>query len=463
MINAGRLLVVLTTFFLLTGSHAQHPLRKKYSVFRNDPLHSGNYHRKNYNHLDSIKWKLQTGGKIFSSPALAGGMIYIGSSDDYLYAADRKTGKVKWKFKTAGDVHSTPAIFKNRVYFGSADGNFYALDARTGKEYWRFKTHGETSFGSPGLWGMKPDTMYMNDLFDFYLSSPVIGINGENNAVYVGSGSGYVYALDLDTGKPKWEYKTGGVVHSSPALYNGTIYIGSWDSNLYAIDALSGKVKWNFTTGPDARNLMNGIQSSPAIADGLVYFGARDAHFYALNAETGQLVWKYCNDNAWILSSASVYNGVVYIGTSDNFLLLALDSRTGKKIYGFNTKAYVYSSPAIAGNTAYFGTFHGKVVALDLSSAGQHWSEYQVEAGRKNGPDILNEKGYTDWGKIMAGRNNYLYETQCYAMDRLYTMGPILSSPVADRKTLYFGSADGCLYALKLTRAASPPTSMTGQ
>jgi outer membrane protein assembly factor BamB len=51
----------------------------------------------------------------------------------------------------------------------------------------------------------------------------------------VGSFDGKLYALDPD-GTQKWEFVTGAVVYSSPAIgADGTIYVGSNDSNLYAI------------------------------------------------------------------------------------------------------------------------------------------------------------------------------------------------------------------------------------
>jgi hypothetical protein len=41
----------------------------------------------------------------------------------------------KWKFKTGGSVYSTPLVAGGIVYFGSYDYHFYAADAATGKEH----------------------------------------------------------------------------------------------------------------------------------------------------------------------------------------------------------------------------------------------------------------------------------------------------------------------------------------
>jgi FOG: WD40-like repeat len=51
-----------------------------------------------------------------------------------------------------------------------------------------------------------------------------------DGAVYFGSGDGNLYALDAATGDLRWKFKTGDVVHASPAFVNGVVFVGSWDS-----------------------------------------------------------------------------------------------------------------------------------------------------------------------------------------------------------------------------------------
>jgi hypothetical protein len=41
-----------------------------------------------YHAVGDVKWKFKTGGKVFSSPAVTGGLAFIGSDDGHLYALD---------------------------------------------------------------------------------------------------------------------------------------------------------------------------------------------------------------------------------------------------------------------------------------------------------------------------------------------------------------------------------------
>jgi eukaryotic-like serine/threonine-protein kinase len=45
--------------------------------------------------LGGLQWRFRTGGPIVSSPAIANGVVFIGSSDGALYAIDQNTGKQK--------------------------------------------------------------------------------------------------------------------------------------------------------------------------------------------------------------------------------------------------------------------------------------------------------------------------------------------------------------------------------
>src|SRR6266487_6875081 len=99
-------------------------------------------------------------------------------------------------------------IYNNVVYFCSYDGYCYAADATTGKEKWKFKIGGEKKVGAKGLWTMKPADMYMEDQYDFFLSSPAVEMIDKDLTVFFGSSEGNLYAVNAETGALKWKFKT---------------------------------------------------------------------------------------------------------------------------------------------------------------------------------------------------------------------------------------------------------------
>ena len=69
-------------------------------------------------------WTFTTGSFITSSPAVANGVVYIGSFDSNVYALNARTGHKIWQFATGNAIeHSTPAVYHGVVYIGSDDNN----------------------------------------------------------------------------------------------------------------------------------------------------------------------------------------------------------------------------------------------------------------------------------------------------------------------------------------------------
>jgi eukaryotic-like serine/threonine-protein kinase len=437
-----RMKIHLLPVFLLALLSASSAVSAEDAMFRANPEHTGVYQDSGVPQFNKVKWQFQTKGQVLSSPAVTPDTVYIGSSDHFLYAVDRNNGAEKWKFKTNGRITSSPAVANGIVYFTCYDGNAYAVDASTGTQKWKFALPGERRFAANHLHGATPNGETMPDPFDFYLSSPVV-VDG---LVYFGSGDTNIYALDAASGQLKWKFKTGDVVHASPAIAGGKLYVGSWDSYFYALDSKSGKEVWRFKTGEDAEiHNQVGIQSSAAVADGIVYFGCRDSNFYAVDAATGKERWRFNNKGSWVIGSPAVANGKVYFGTSDTALFYALDAKTGAQVFSLGFHGWpLFSSPALAGDHAYLGSHEGKLFAIDLKTQKLAWT-FATDGSKKNGATYTKPDGTTNYEVAFS---DFFYDDMVYGVQKLMTVGAVLSSPVVAGDAVFFGSTDGNLYAL---------------
>src|SRR6516225_4175990 len=125
-----------------TGANAQTPFRvdTRWAQFRKRPSHDGHNLGENVLGPDNVGslgllWKYNTTGYyVYSSPAVANGVVYLGSygPDNSVYALNAGTGALLWKYNTGSNVYSSPAVANGVVYVGSEDGNVYALNAGTG-------------------------------------------------------------------------------------------------------------------------------------------------------------------------------------------------------------------------------------------------------------------------------------------------------------------------------------------
>src|SRR5689334_17631678 len=75
------------------------------------------------------------------------------------------------------------------------------------------------------------------------------------------------------------------------------------------------------------------------------------------------LLWKFTTDSA-IYSSPAISGNTIYFGSSDRNLY-ALDRSTGKLLWKFPTKGQVNSSPAVHDNKIIFASTDGNIYGID--------------------------------------------------------------------------------------------------
>jgi len=365
-------------------------------------------------------------------------------------------GKLKWLFKAGGWVGSSPVIGSDgTIYVGNDDavkvsgggssaaggGNLFAVNP-DGSQRWRLPIYGSTQrispaigpdgtiyirsegswfiFGGPYLYAVWPDgSVRWKFPIGVASGSPVVGGDG---TIYINNGEGYLYAVD-SAGREKWRFNIGtasglgeiALQGSTPALgKDGTIYVGSCDNNLYAL-SMSGRLKWKFPTDDQV------CYSVPTVSsNGNVFVGSIDGHLYAINPD-GKLKWRFGIGKDWAGSPTIDAAGNVYFGSLAE--LYALD-RDGKLRWHLPLRNMftTYGGPVIGtGGTVYV-------------TAGSNVDAFAPDGSRK-------------W--VLPGGCG--------------DMSP--SVAISSDGTIYAGSMDGNLYAIKntVTTAAVPPSLDLGE
>lgn len=372
-------------FFCPNLASAQQNLPVALPLFRGGPNKPGVYPGTDFNSIKATKWQFKTGAAVRSSPTVDQGKVYAGSSDGFFYCLDAVSGKKIWAFNAAAAVQSSPAVSKDKVFFTNKKNQLFALHKITGQKIWQVD--------------LKPDLPYAWG-FDYYQSSPLVNAG----VVYVGSGSGAVYALNEVDGKIKWSFPTASLVRSSPSLAQNTLYFGDLSGTVYAVDAQTGKKKWQFATVGDTINNLNfgndfkAIMASVAIKDNIAVVGGRDGYFYGINATSGQEIWRHNYDGSWVISSAAIKDSVVVIGTSDGRFVKAYNLYTGKEKWTYKTPTIVWSSPIIVGNTVAAVVNDGFVHCLDLEK-GTEKSRYRF------GDRVFSSPSFAD-GVLYVGNDD---------------------------------------------------------
>jgi outer membrane protein assembly factor BamB len=186
-----------------------------------------------------------------------------------------------------------------------------------------------------------------------------------DGAIYVGSQSGDLIALDLATGATRWKYRAQeGIGESSPAVRDGVVYVGDLSGTFHAVAARDGKSIWKFKTGAE-------IKSSPVVAGDKILFGSYDGNLYCLGAGTGAVHWKFLT-GGYVHCTPGVDAGMAFIaGCDENFRGIRIAD--GKEVFHISSGGYNAASPAISAQTAFFGTFNNEVLGLNLATRRVSW------------------------------------------------------------------------------------------
>ena len=86
----------------------------------------------------AVLWTYPTGDSVWASPAVADGKVYVGSLNHWFYALDEQTGGLVWSYYTgsASRLVSSPAVAGGMVYVCDSSGEIFAFqsDLRITKE-----------------------------------------------------------------------------------------------------------------------------------------------------------------------------------------------------------------------------------------------------------------------------------------------------------------------------------------
>jgi outer membrane protein assembly factor BamB len=187
------------------------------------------------------------------------------------------------------------------------------------------------------------------------------------DTAYVASMDGMLSAYRLSDGRARWRFSTGGSpVETSPLVVGDTVYVGTWSGRLFAIDARRGRLRWS-------AGVPGAIKGSAALAGDRVVVGDYAGNVHAFGARTGAKRWTYTGGRRFY-GGPGVSGDTVVIGDVGG-AVVALDAATGAQRWRASTGgSYVYSSPAIAGGRVFIGSYNGRFQALDLRTGAVRWS-----------------------------------------------------------------------------------------
>jgi outer membrane protein assembly factor BamB len=246
-----------------------------------------------------------------------------------IIAVKAATGELVWEDNSVGEkiLHgqwSSPAVGKLgdvvQVVSAQGDGWVRGYEARTGKKLWEFDTNPKDS-----VW---PKTR--NEV----ISTPIL----YNNRVYIangqdpehGEGIGHLYCIDptkrgdITKEGQIWHYDKIRRSISTGALADGILYYADFSGFLHALDAETGKPYW-------VHDMLAAVWASPFVVDGKVYLGDEDGDVVVMQHGKTKEVLAEMNMGSSVYGSFVAANGALFVVNRNQLFSIAEGaSFTGK-------------------------------------------------------------------------------------------------------------------------------------
>lgn len=221
-----------------------------------------------------LLWTTRIAGR--ATPLAAGqDLVVCGSSDRKIYALDSASGKPRWEHFAAGRIQAAPFLWRGRLFFSDDDGWAYCLRADRGEVIWKFRA----ALGQERIIG-----------YGAFMSRwPArTGVLVHDDTAYFAAGffpdeGTAVYAVDPRTGKQLWVKSfdtqskggrsSGYVPDGAMALAHNRLYIPSGSGVPWQVELDDAERKVSFTSGVRVKGhqIMVADNDLLAITPGLQY------------------------------------------------------------------------------------------------------------------------------------------------------------------------------------------------
>lgn len=378
-------------------------------------------------------WCADLGSPVVETPMSSpdGKTIYAACGDGRIHAVDTATGTEKWAVSSGAgsmwDANATLSHDGKYIFVTGQNGVLECFDASKGEKKWDISS-------SSSRRNYSRVVLHCGDRNECTSDGTTIFASLENRKVS---------ALDVKTGKEKWDLTLDSDAYGKPVLSEDEkrVYLALGGTKFVIIDARTGKKRGEFRGGDPAlasaaidssgkKAFVAGIGSFTACSmhkketelwkfeqpsgifsvtpvlnekDSLVYALHHDLHLssriFGLDAGTGDLKWTY-GANSEISSSPTLSRDgtTLYVGTKDGEFA-AIDSLTGKKKWGFKTTTTASPSVSPDGKAIYIGGRDGRVYALSEDALEECLARKAAEGGGEV-PSVILEDGFVIIGGV---------------------------------------------------------------
>ena len=207
------------------------------------------------------------------------------------------------------------------------------------------------------------------------------GLAEYKRKIYATTGFGGVFALDMITGKKVWFYNAGMPIRIAPTVANDRVLVQTIDNTLIALNAQTGTEEWRYKSAQEQTVLVGGASPAYDPYQDLIVAAFSNGELRAFKGSTGSPLWSdwlaaharnnsLANINA--VKANPVISGNVVYAAGHNDILVAIDVRTGERIWERDIGST--NQPWVAGRMLFVLSNTNDLLAIEAETGKIVWS-----------------------------------------------------------------------------------------
>jgi outer membrane protein assembly factor BamB len=250
-----------------------------------------------------------------------------------------------------------------------------------------------------------------------------------------------------------WSVNTHALIEFPPAIHAGVAYVINKYGNGKAVRLRDRKVLWELNLRPGDKGKPSFV-TAPVYYRGAIYAAFLDGHLVALDARTGRRLWVR-RLHAHLESSPLAVDGLLYLGT-DTTNVVALRAADGKTVWSFNSPAAIKASPSFHDGRVFVADYESSMFALDARTGRPLWRTNTSKAPPYGRGGFFSSPA-VGFGRVFAARD----DGTVFALDQstgklawsFDTGASVYGSPALARvpgtpPSVYIGAENGRFFAL---------------
>ena len=262
-----------------------------------------------------------------------------------------------------------------------------------------------------------------------YKKEITITINKGN--IYASDNLGYVYAINISSGKLLWAKHFGIPFRSNIKIVNEKIFLADQDNRIYSLKSSNGEKIWEFSTS--MTNLKSDFINNIAIdkKNSNIFFLNTSGELYSINYLNQGINWfsnlkiKNSNtDSSLFLGSPLILKDNKVIVSNGNFIF-SYDALSGSLIWKKNISTNVKG--VLTKNNIFLFTKNNLLICLDLNTGKVIWSKNIFNQIRALDKKKLSNKIKKISNLVIANSKIFLFSLEGYLLSFDYRNGKIIS------------------------------------